>query len=933
MATLLLERDRELDEMTRLLDQAVGGAGSVVVVSGPAGAGKTTLIDTFVSDVARRGVRVLRATGGELERDLGFGVVRTLFATAIAKEADVRALLMTGAAAFAAPVLWSRSTEAPQPGSVLHGLFWLCSNLSERTPLLVVVDDVQWADPASLRFLGYLSRRISGLPVLLTLGLREGAESAGAELLAALLADPATNVVRLPGLSPQAIERVVADRFGKPPAEEFVTACHEATGGNPFLLTELLTALVADGRSCSLADARRVGAVGPTTVARSVLARVAGAGPGAGALAEAAAVLGSSGELRHAAVLADLDQPTAALLADALASMDVFAPGRPIEFVHPLVGAAIYQGISPGARSNLHRAAAGLLADDGVAPDRVAMHLLAVEPARDPWVVASLCLAASVAVAAGAPDQAATYLERAMREPPVASDRPELLYWLGEAELLAGRTAAGDHLARALETTTDPVARGELAVLLSRAALSAGRLPDAWTLLTRLIDQLEGASSDVVMRLEAGRAAAGLWTPRLRAELEADLPRLQALAEHGGDAARSLLLLLGFAQVARCDDRDQIFALVERGLDGGRFLAAESAEAVEVTWAARTLTFIDALDEADRLLDAMVADARTRGSVAGYATACTWRAAVALRRGRIVVAEAEAREAVQLLEAHDLYFLAPYAFSFLGEALIESGELAEAERLLDRADLGPMRGSAPESRLALTRARLRMARGDESGAVSELRDHEAQNPWLNNPNALAWRSTLALALPAALRAEATKLVDLELEQARRIGQPRAIGVALRAAARLCSGPERVDVLREAVAELEACPSLLEQAYALTDLGSALRQSSLRAEARDTLARALDMASTCGARALADRARDEMVIAGARPRRDQLHGAAALTPSEQRVAEMAAIGMSNREIAQALFVTMKTVAQHLTHVYEKLRIAGRLELGEALQRAD
>jgi ATP/maltotriose-dependent transcriptional regulator MalT len=673
----------------------------------------------------------------------------------------------------------------------------------------------------------------------------------------------------------------------------------------------------------------RVGQIGPQAVSRVVLARVSRVGGGASRLAEAVAVLGGRGELRHAAALARLDQDAAARVADRLAQIEVLRATRPLQFVHPLVNAAVYDAIGPGERSLMHKAAARLLAADEAGADRVGLHLLDAEPAGERWVVDRLRAAARAASGAGAPEQAAGYLHRALLEPPAASERAGVLRELGAAELLARDPAATDHLARALEATDDPGPRGEIALLLGRAAVSTGRLADAWELLGPVIQELEDAHPGVAARLEAYRAAAGVWNPRFGGELRRELPRLRALAERGGDAGRSLLLMLAFSSTAEGRGHDEILALVERGLDHGRLIESESAEAIEITWAARALTFIDELDRADRLLDEMVADARERGSVMGYATAAAWRAAVALRRGLIAPAEADARAAVELIIAHGLHFIAPHTYSYLGEALIEQGELEQAAALLERADLGPMRGSAPEARFLHTRAPVSLARGDKQAAIADLRAGESQSPWFQNPNAMPFRSTLALALGSSSHEEALELVDLELEQARRVAQARAIGVALRIRALLCKGEEQISLLTQAVTALEACPSKLEQAHALTDLGAALRRASRRSEAKELLARALDLAAGCGARARAARAREELVAAGARPRRERLSGVEALTASERRVAQMAATGMTNREIAQALFVTMKAVALHLTHVYEKLDIAGRAQLPRAL----
>ena len=582
----------------------------------------------------------------------------------------------------------------------------------------------------------------------------------------------------------------------------------------------------------------------------------------------------------------------------------------------------------------MHRAAARLLAADVASPDRVALHLINAEPAGEQWVVEALQAAAVAASVRGAPEQAAGYLHRALQEPPTAEGRGRLLHELGAAELLARDPAATDHLAQALDSTEDPGARGEIALLIGRAAVSTGRLTDARELLGPVIDQLGETELEVVARLESYRSAAGVWNPQFAAELERELPRLRALADRAGAAGRSLLLLIAFRSAFDGGRHDEILALCKRGLDEGRLIESESGEALEITWAARALTFVDELDPADRLVDEMVADARRRGSVMGYAAASAWRASIALRRGLIAPAEADARSAIELATTHGLHFIAPHTYSFLGEALIEQGKLDETAVLLENAELGPMHGTRPEVRFLHTRARARLARGEAQAAIADLRSCQAQEAFgFRNPNVLAWRSTLALALPDNSRDEALALAALELDLARKIGQPRAIGVALRALGLLSRGNEQISLLTQATTVLEASPSRLEHARALTDLGAALRRASRRSEARPLLARALDIAADCGARALAARAREELITAGARPRRDRLRGIDALTASERRVAQMAATGMTNREIAQALFVTTKAVAGHLTHAYDKLDIAGRTELAAALAKAN
>jgi DNA-binding CsgD family transcriptional regulator len=177
--------------------------------------------------------------------------------------------------------------------------------------------------------------------------------------------------------------------------------------------------------------------------------------------------------------------------------------------------------------------------------------------------------------------------------------------------------------------------------------------------------------------------------------------------------------------------------------------------------------------------------------------------------------------------------------------------------------------------------------------------------------------------------DARQLADAELADVRVFGAPRALGIALRTAGLARGGPEGLTLLQESVAVLDSSPALLERARSLAELGGALRRSGQRAAARDPLARALELAARCGARPLAARARDELSAAGARPRRPWRTGANALTPSELRVARLAAAGRSNREIAGELYVTLKAIEGHLAHVYAKLGIEGRDQLPQAL----
>jgi DNA-binding CsgD family transcriptional regulator len=217
--------------------------------------------------------------------------------------------------------------------------------------------------------------------------------------------------------------------------------------------------------------------------------------------------------------------------------------------------------------------------------------------------------------------------------------------------------------------------------------------------------------------------------------------------------------------------------------------------------------------------------------------------------------------------------------------------------------------------------RAALARAVELGRAVTSFGHT--NPPASFP---AWRSLAALEHHALGETqEAVALAQEEVELARAWGAPRTLGRALRILGLVRGGDDGIALIREAVAVLEPSPARLEHAYALADLGAALRRGNRRAEAREHLRQALELAQRSGAILLAEAAHEELIATGARPRRIIQSGADALTPSERRIAAMAAEGLSNREIAQALFVTLRTVEMHLSNAFRKLDISSRTQL--------
>ncbi|MCW3063352.1 MAG: transcriptional regulator, LuxR family, partial [Solirubrobacterales bacterium] len=248
----LLERDRELAALTALVGEAAAGQARLVLIEGPRGIGKTRLLGEAREWAAADGFRVLHGRGG-LERELAFGLVRQLFEASVVADPE---RLLAGPAAPARSV-FGRG-EAPEDPSfaVLHGLYWLTVNLAAGGPLLLAVDDLHWCDSASVRFLGYLVRRLEGLRVLVACCVR--ATEPTDAILAQLAADPLARSVKPRALSDTAVAELLGRQLHAVPDEAFATECRVLTGGNPLLLDRLLRAL---GEECMRPDVAHVQAV------------------------------------------------------------------------------------------------------------------------------------------------------------------------------------------------------------------------------------------------------------------------------------------------------------------------------------------------------------------------------------------------------------------------------------------------------------------------------------------------------------------------------------------------------------------------------------------------------------------------------------------------------------------------------------------------
>jgi DNA-binding CsgD family transcriptional regulator len=438
---------------------------------------------------------------------------------------------------------------------------------------------------------------------------------------------------------------------------------------------------------------------------------------------------------------------------------------------------------------------------------------------------------------------------------------------------------------------------------------------------------------DLTARIEAAASASEFHDPQFTSDFEPRLPRYRALIDRGEPGSRHLAAVVAGVGASRGMDRGEVLALARQGLDGGRLLDDEGAESLMVVQGVTALILIDELDAADTASEGVLDNARRRGSVAGYGVGWYYRLWIDAQRGLLQGADVHLHSIVEVALEHGLLFGLPSAFLAAADALLERRQLDDVAALVESVELPPPLAASSSGAwvMAAVRGRLRFMRGQRDAAIADLRAAGEILTALEyrNPLAAPWRSPLALALGADNAEEARALADDELRDATELGLARCRGVALRTAGCLEGGSRGMELLEESLRVLDHTDAHLERARTLVELGAAQRRANQRVVARDPLRAGLDLAHRCGAERLAERAVEELQLCGARPRRRVLSGPEALTPGEARVARMAAAGMTNREIAQDLFVTAKTVENQLGAVYSKLGVRSRAQLGAAL----
>ncbi|GAB3166697.1 LuxR family transcriptional regulator [Amycolatopsis stemonae] len=899
-------REPELSRLTSLFPVVRGGTAASAVLVGEFGMGKSATLHTAAALAADAGFTVATATGSRLESHLSGGLARQL---AYALEET------TGSPRPREPL----AAECGPAGEAeaLERFFRIVREATERGPLLLGIDNVHLADAWSMRCLAYIRHRVLDLPVLIILTSLTGhPPHREVALLEMAGCTPAT--IALNGLG----DAAAAEILGLAPGE-LATACREATGGNPYLLNALRPRLLPG------ADPHELG----SSLIGQVLHTRMQEFPHAPAILHAAAILGEDAEFDLLAQLAGVDELDALQAIDTMVRLHLLHnSGRP-ELTLSFVRNSVLKDMPRTTRAVNHARAAKLLSETGAPAERVAAHLLEATSIRIPWGVDVLRLSARNAVFSGRPELAARHLRRALEERLTSGRRVAVLLQLAHAEFQLDPPAAAQRVREAVDTigSRDTAAFIASAMLLSLCGGQDARL--AISAAGQIAARLDAGGPDAVWPLlcmtylaEAGSRLGP--PPEFRDFEEQWAPLTDPAAQRG----RSALLALDAVRSG------------ESATDAvGHFADALTGDDPELFeqhyfFTLATAVLADEPAHVDRLCRVLDVEREPWDVHVPHGALPTLARGIALQAsGDLQRASVHFESLLRRFDERGGTTTCPVGVlcaAKLVECWVDLGRFEAATSLLDRMDFVASQGLFTHTYLLYARGRLRVATGYTRFGFEDLLScgRRLAHHGMRFPGFVPWRAHAARAALALGQADdAARLAEEDINTAARWGAARPLGTALTTIGLVREDDEAERALNKAITTLRSSPARLQLATALTELGTLQARHGQSEKAIETLRQAVELSEHCGARPLARRAAEELRSArrALTPAKDNEHG---LTRQENRIAVMAAQGLTNREIATALHLTRRTVELHLSGAYRKLGIPGRAELGGALAKS-
>ena len=908
------------------------------MVAGPVGTGRSALLNAVAAMAARSDATVLWARAALMERTFAYGVARQLLEPAlrdVPTAGSEKWIAEAGPAARTVPDDHGSRLDGIGDGAadhvIMHRLTGFLSAIGAERPLVLLVDDLQWADQPSLRWLGYLARRIDRLPVLMVSTIPDGDPRTEPQLTYDVIS-AASATLRPDPLGPAAIRAMAEASFAGAVSEDFVRACRDATGGSPLFLTTMLQCMVADALPPEAAIPAGTAASRPSPLRERLVGRLRDrlvaclrSQPSAvRETARALAILADPVDIEFVSRVAGLDQAGCAAAIRSLTDLGLLVPGGPPSVLNPIVRDVVEGSMTPAERESAHLRAARMLFRAEQPPERVAAQLLSVVSPLDLWALVSLRSGAEQAARRSEPELAARYLRRALLDCPWDTElRAHLLVDLAVAESALDQSSSMRHLAQAVPLL--PTLRERAAAVVRISPTVAG--PELLTdVLRQAAAELDDGDRELAVHVEA----------RLRYR------RMQE-SSASADAVARLGTLGPDPALDTPAERELVAVLLQSATDGAGSTATQVArQAIRVLAAQPPFLehvhtalplLVSVLFAADSVaeVESWLAAAERSGEHGGDVSRGLLRieqAVVALGRGNLARAEALALEAYELADIDADETNAMYTAA-LASVAVEIRYRPLTERILRRYRWERTDRFGISSVLGMLRASLAVADGDLPAALSQL--VETGRQWEDsgclNPALYPWRTSVAQ-LQHRMGDTAAAIEQAERAHVAAVawGAPATIGRALRVQGLVSQGRRAIGLLREARDVLSGSDNRLELARTRVLLGRRLQEGGNRAAAKE-LREGYRLAQECGAWWLTNEAGPNLDERAPGP---QPVESAALTRAQRRVAELAADGRTNHEIAAVLEVTSRAVEKHLTSSYRKLGVPGRAGLVKALR---
>ncbi|MFB7917439.1 LuxR C-terminal-related transcriptional regulator [Streptomyces sp. NPDC056061] len=934
---MLVERDKEMARLTQLFAGETGETGGIGVISGTVASGRTELLNQVSEDAVTKGVRLLSAIACASEQSFPYAVLEQLL-----HGASPRPLGPDFADA-------GDGESDRVPLGVLQGFHRAITELAESAPVLIAIDDIQFADAQSLQCLAYTIRRCRGMALTTVVTHRPRTGHATPTTLYELLQQRQVHHVRLGPLTVDGVSRLLADELGAEGARRHAAAFHATTGGNPLLLRSLL-----EDRLSRLARGQHPDASGDT----------ADDGPVIGDVFRQAALscvhrCGGTDQLRVAQGIALLGDATSPRLLSSLVEKEervvrqsVAALGeagilRGTGFRCDEVRTVLLDDLPGEELGRLHRRAAHLLHQEGADPTDVAEQLLSHEEAapNEEWASSALREAARLALAEDRPELAVRCLHLAKH---CCTDEQESLIiqaTLADALWRVKPLTQGQRL----QSLAGPAREGLLpprhTLRVAAGLLRIGSLDDAAAAVgqvTRTLAQAPGAELDPELRALGlnlsctfpGAALPEFLELRSIVEDEEQHRDLGPAPDLGTGDTPEITALTALRRVmADATDVSAVQA-AERVLESTR-LSERTAYALRV--ALRTLIYGDRITAAATWCDRVLAEAGDRFTRAWLADFGAIRGHIALRRGRLHDAARYAEGALEQLPARGWGVNVGMPLAVLVEAHTAMGQHDAAGKLLAR----PVPEALFQTRFGLhylyARGMHQLATGRHHAALTDLRAcGERMTAWgLDSPSVVPWRLGFAETwLALGHKEKAARMAQEQLDLVPPV-LPRTRGSSLYVLAATRPVAEQPELLQQALDLLQSGDSWYGMARTMAQLAEAHKQLEDADTSRLMTRRAWRLADGCGAEELSRslqraRGRGAAEAVGARQAGGgSVAGFSCLSDAERRVAALAASGYTNREIAAKLFITISTVEQHLTRVYRKINISQRRDLPAGL----